>query len=92
MKQHQQSGQNQRQQPIPNEDVRQRKQRVLTKRTPSTVSSIADAIVIKDEDLFFLARPDGRVPSEDAHGYGLYYHDCRVDGATSPTRAHPTRG
>jgi glycogen debranching enzyme len=61
----------------PQEGVRERKQRVLTKRTPSIVRSIADAIVIKDEDLFFLAQPDGSVPLKGQHGYGLYYHDCR---------------
>jgi glycogen debranching enzyme len=59
------------------QETSERKQRVLTKRTPSVVRSIADAIVIKDEDLFFLCAPDGNVPLDQGHGYGLYYHDCR---------------
>ena len=54
-----------------------RKQRVLTKRTPSVVRSIANAIVIKDEDLFLLTERDGSVPFSQGHGFGLYYHDCR---------------
>ncbi|HLQ27060.1 MAG TPA: glycogen debranching N-terminal domain-containing protein [Acidiferrobacterales bacterium] len=55
----------------------QRKHQVLAKRTPSTGRSIANAIVIKDRDLFFLAEPDGCVPISSGHGCGLYYHDCR---------------
>jgi glycogen debranching enzyme len=39
--------------------------------------SIAHAVVIKDEDVFFLCQPDGTVPLESNHGFGLYYHDCR---------------
>ncbi|HEY9899068.1 MAG TPA: glycogen debranching N-terminal domain-containing protein [Pantanalinema sp.] len=60
---------------------RERKQRVLVQRTPSIVRSIADAIVVKDQSLYFLSAPDGNVPLSDEHGYGLYYHDCRfLDG------------
>lgn len=54
-----------------------RKQQVLMQGTPSITSAISDAIVIKDEDLFFLTAPDGIVPMEGRHGFGLYYHDCR---------------
>jgi glycogen debranching enzyme len=43
----------------------------------SIARSIAPAVVIKDEDLFFLTEPDGCVPLHDVHGFGLYYHDCR---------------
>jgi glycogen debranching enzyme len=50
---------------------------VLTRGRPSTVESLADAIVVKHENLFFLAKPDGNVPLRGGHGYGLYYHDCR---------------
>jgi glycogen debranching enzyme len=39
--------------------------------------STAHAIVIKDESLFFVTEPDGSVPLEKGHGFGLYYHDCR---------------
>lgn len=59
----------------------QRKQQVLTRRTPSVARGIADAVVLKDDDLFFLSCPDGQVPAGRDHGYGLYYHDCRfLDG------------
>src|SRR5436305_3526919 len=58
-------------------EQRQRKQEVLTRGTPSTAESISHALVIKDGDVFFLASPDGRVPADDGHGLGLYYHDCR---------------
>src|SRR4030095_16453622 len=43
----------------------------------SITRSIAHAVVIKDEDIFFLCEPDGSVPLEPGHGFGLYYHDCR---------------
>jgi glycogen debranching enzyme len=32
---------------------------------------------MKDENLFFVAQPDGNVPMASHHGMGLYYHDCR---------------
>ncbi len=54
-----------------------RKERVLTQGTPTTTASIADAIVIKDENVFFLTTPTGQVPLSENHGFGLYYHDCR---------------
>ena len=56
---------------------RQRKQRVLTHKKPSQVESIAHAVVIKNEDVFFLSAPDGQVPLRGRHGLGLYFHDCR---------------
>lgn len=55
----------------------QRKLRVLTQGVPSMVQSIADAVVIKNQSLFFLAQPDGDVPLRKGHGLGLYYNDCR---------------
>jgi glycogen debranching enzyme len=55
----------------------ERKRRVLTRGTPSITDTIADAVVFKDGDLFLLTRPDGSIPLHHAHGYGLYYHDCR---------------
>jgi glycogen debranching enzyme len=55
----------------------ERKQQVLTHGSPSSVHGISDALVIKDRDLFFLCRPDGDVPVEQDHGFGLYYNDCR---------------
>jgi 5-deoxy-D-glucuronate isomerase len=42
--------------------------------SPATVGGIADAVVIKDQDVFFLSKPDGSVPINGQHGYGLYYH------------------
>ncbi len=58
-----------------------RKQKVLSHVAPSFTSSIADATVIKCEDIFFLMAPDGSVPVRGGHGLGLYYHDCRfLDG------------
>ncbi len=40
-------------------------------------------MILKDEDIFFLARRDGTVPLGGRHGLGLYYHDCRfLDGYT----------
>jgi glycogen debranching enzyme len=59
------------------EEKHQRKARVLTQKTPSITQSIADAVVIKNENLFFLSLPNGHVPMEGNHGFGLYYNDCR---------------
>src|SRR3954447_26855496 len=54
-----------------------RKQRVLTRGRASVVNSITDAVVAKDGEPFFLCEPDGQVPVDGRHGYGLYHHDCR---------------
>ncbi len=56
---------------------RSRKQSLLTHGSPAGAKSIADAVVIKDEDIFFLTCPDGSIPLDGHHGFGLYYHDCR---------------
>ena len=58
-------------------DSQSRKHRVLSHGLPSVSRSIADAIVLKQGDLFLIADPDGQVPSIRTHGLGLYYHDCR---------------
>src|SRR3954447_21502125 len=58
-------------------DRQERKARVLTSHTPSRVRSIADAVVIKDGDPFFICPPDGEVPLDGEHGFGLYHHDTR---------------
>ncbi len=55
----------------------ERKQRVLKGKAPSIVRSIANAVVIKSENLYFLTEPDGNVSLNEGHGFGLYYHDCR---------------
>lgn len=64
-------------------------------------SSLANAVVIKNGNVCFVADTDGMVPLTGGHGYGLYYHDCRflsgyvvrVAGklpiALSGTAAHP---
>ncbi len=58
-------------------EVRERKQRILTHGTPSITSSIADAVVIKDANIFLVTNPEGAIPLGTGHGFGLYYHDCR---------------
>ncbi len=58
-------------------ELADRKQRILTHGTPSVTSGIADAIVTKVENVFFLTDPTGCVPIAAGHGLGLYYHDCR---------------
>jgi hypothetical protein len=63
--------------PLSPQEQEERKQRVLTHGTPAVVRSIADAVVVKAESLFFLTEPDGRVPLDEDHGFGLYSHDCR---------------
>ncbi|HET7622917.1 MAG TPA: glycogen debranching N-terminal domain-containing protein, partial [Gemmatimonadaceae bacterium] len=62
---------------LTSDEVRERKQRILTHGTPSITSSIADAVVIKDENIFLVTSPDGGIPLSKGHGFGLYYHDCR---------------
>jgi glycogen debranching enzyme len=55
--------------------------RVVQHGRASTTTSIAEAIVIKHDELFFLCDQSGDVPFEGSHGFGLYYHDCRyLDG------------
>jgi glycogen debranching enzyme len=55
----------------------ERKTHVLTQHTASVVGSIADAVVIKDGEPFFLCPPDGQIATGDGHGFGLYQHDTR---------------
>jgi glycogen debranching enzyme len=66
----------------------QRKQRVLTQATPSITDSIADALVMKNDNIFFLCKPNGDVPLTANHGYGLYYHDCRYLSGYQVRLAH----
>jgi hypothetical protein len=63
--------------PTAPEEREERKQRIQTHGRSSVTLGIAEAIVIKAGELFFLSEPNGRVPLGDTHGYGLYYHDCR---------------
>ena len=55
-----------------------RKQQVLTHASPSSTSSIADAIVVKNDRLYFVCADDGNVPLDGTHGLGLYHDDCRI--------------
>jgi glycogen debranching enzyme len=48
----------------------------LVPGTPA-IKGIAEAVVIKDGNLFFLSERDGNVPLTPGHGFGLYYNDCR---------------
>ena len=59
------------------DDQTQRFEQTLTKTRPTGVESLAQAIVMKKDNLFFLAQRDGHVPMTGNHGLGLYYHDCR---------------
>ena len=63
----------------PARNLQKRKHRVLSHGLPSVARSIADVIVLKQDDLFLLAGPDGQIGT-GTHGLGLYYHDCRFLG------------
>ena len=70
--------------PTTPEERQERKQHIQTHGRSSVTRSIADAIVIKAGDMFFLSEPNGRVPLGGTHDYGLYYHDCRfLNGSAS---------
>jgi glycogen debranching enzyme len=68
---------------------------VSRRRDPFFVRSIADAVVLKDRDLFMVTDRAGNVPAMEAHGLGLFLHDCRflsnleldVAGVTLEARA-----
>ena len=49
----------------------------LVPEVHSIKGNVAEALVIKNGNLFFLSEPDGTVPLGQGHGFGLYYHDCR---------------
>ncbi|HEX7127566.1 MAG TPA: glycogen debranching N-terminal domain-containing protein [Thermodesulfobacteriota bacterium] len=66
--------------PAASGDAAERKAQVLTKGAPSVTRGVADAMVIKDGEPFFLCGPDAAVPLEGDHGLGLYYRDCRYVG------------
>jgi glycogen debranching enzyme len=54
-----------------------RRRTVSRRRDPFFVRSIADAVVLKDRDLFMVTDRSGNVPGSVGHGFGLYLHDCR---------------
>src|SRR6184192_69255 len=49
----------------------------LVPEVHSIKGNVAEALVIKNGNLFFLSESDGTVPLAPGHGFGLYYHDCR---------------
>ncbi len=54
-----------------------RKHAVLHRATASHVRSIANAVDIKDGDIFLVCGPDGWIRDEQRGGHGIYLHDCR---------------
>jgi len=50
------------------QEKNENKQRVLTHGAPSGAGGIADAVVVKNENLFFLTDPAGIVPKEGVRG------------------------
>ncbi|MDQ6681868.1 MAG: hypothetical protein M3Y88_01175, partial [Chloroflexota bacterium] len=57
--------------------ARERAGPIPAETSSADVESIADAVVIKDGEPFFLCPPDGLIPILRGHGYGLYHHDTR---------------
>lgn len=53
------------------------KDRAPVEKAASLAGDIANAVVVKDGDLCFVCDPDGTVPLDGPHGFGLYYRDCR---------------
>jgi glycogen debranching enzyme len=51
--------------------------KALNAQRHASVLATANAIVIKDENIFFLSLRDSSVPLQGKHGLGLYYDDCR---------------
>ena len=57
------------------------KSKSSSRRAVSKRLSTLDAVVLKDENIYFLAARDGSVPLGGEHALGLYYHDTRfLDG------------
>ncbi|HUG55708.1 MAG TPA: glycogen debranching N-terminal domain-containing protein, partial [Candidatus Limnocylindrales bacterium] len=50
---------------------------ILTQPQPAKVRETASAYVLKEGEVFLLATESGDVPSEQPHGLGLFFHDCR---------------
>jgi glycogen debranching enzyme len=62
---------------IPSDPIAGEENPNLVPEAHSIKGNVAEALVIKDGNLFFLSEPDGTVPLTPGHGFGLYYHDCR---------------
>lgn len=41
------------------------------------MNGLSDAVVIKRDNLFLLSPPDGRLPADGPHPFGLWFRDCR---------------
>jgi len=87
--------------PAENEHSKAQRDETLTKGRPTEVESLSNAVVMKKDGLFLVARPDGAVPMTGNHGMGLYYHDCRylngyeltlADQAAAPLSASAAQG
>jgi glycogen debranching enzyme len=50
---------------------------VAVESPPGALVNLAETVVIKDENVFVVARRDGSVPIGKAHPLGLYCDDCR---------------
>ncbi|HZH25380.1 MAG TPA: glycogen debranching N-terminal domain-containing protein [Solirubrobacteraceae bacterium] len=46
-------------------------------QAPGTLATLAETIVIKEENVFVVSRRDGSLPVGAPHPLGLYYEDCR---------------
>jgi glycogen debranching enzyme len=55
----------------------ERRGRILGKKSPAVGRSIADALIMKDGDVFLVTTRSGDIPTQGPHGFGLYHHDCR---------------
>ena len=47
------------------------------KNARGQATNIANAIALKDDDLFLLCENNGNLPIESDQGFGIYFHDCR---------------
>jgi glycogen debranching enzyme len=50
---------------------------MLPEGEPRVIEDIRDALIIRDDGLFLLTDPDGRIPLENDSGFGLYHNDTR---------------
>jgi glycogen debranching enzyme len=63
--------------PLSEKEKKKRKEQVLTQGAASVTQSIAEAVVIKNDNFYFVTTTSGKVPMSRNHGFGLYYNDCR---------------
>ncbi|MGH9504124.1 MAG: amylo-alpha-1,6-glucosidase [Terriglobales bacterium] len=63
--------------PRPANSGKQKPSTFRPKNARGQATNIANAIAIKDDDLFLLCENNGNLPIESDQGFGIYYHDCR---------------